>query len=307
MFKKSAGLFCALALSFASVAYAQTDAALTASVKTKLAADDTVKAARVNVTTVDHIVTLSGVVATSAEKDRALAIAKDTTGVASVVDKLTVNATAATTGKTTAEKAAGGVAKGVDKGAEGVAKGADKSAEGVAKGAHATAGAVDKSKDKVGDAAEKTGDALGTAAKATGKAVGTAARKTADAIGVGADKTKEATAKAGDKTADATTKAGAKTKNATEKAGDKTKDAVSSADDKASADVTDAAITSAVKTKLLGDGKTPGLKIDVDTNDGVVTLSGDVPTGAEHLNALRLARGTKGVKRVVDKITVAAK
>src|SRR5215207_1131083 len=101
MFKKSAGLFCAMALSFASVAYAQTDAALTASVKTKLAADDTVKARRVNVTTVDHVVTLSGVVGSIVEKDRALAIAKDTTGVSSVVDKLTVNATAATTGKTT--------------------------------------------------------------------------------------------------------------------------------------------------------------------------------------------------------------
>jgi len=299
MFKKSAGLFCALAFSFASAAYAQTDAALTASVKTKLAADDTVKAAGVNVTTVDHVVTLSGVVGTRVEKDRALAIAKDTTGVTSVVDRLTVSATASTagtTGKTTAEKAAGGVEKG-----------ADKSAEGVAKGAHATAGAVDKSKDKVGDAAEKTGDALGTAAKATGDAVGTAARKTADAIGAGAEKTKEATAKAGDKTSDATTKAGAKTKDATEKAGDKTKDAVSSSDDHAGAEVTDAAITSAVKTKLLGDGKTPGSKIDVDTNDGVVTLTGDVATGAEHLTALRLARATKGVKRVVDKITVAGK
>jgi len=296
MFKKSAGLFCALALSFASVAFAQTDTALTASVKTKLASDDTVKAARVTVTTVDHVVTLSGVVGSRVEKERALAIAKDTTGVTSVVDKLRVDATAATTGKTTAEKAAGCVEKGADKGAEGVAK-----------GAHATAGAVDKSKDKVGEAAEKTGDALGTAAKATGKAVDTAAHKTADAVGAGADKTKEATAKAGDKTGDATAKAGAKTKDATEKAGEKTKDAVSSADDKAGPAVTDAAITSAVKTKLLGDGKTPGLKIDVDTKDGVVTLTGDVATGAEHLSALRLARGTNGVKRVVDKITVAGK
>src|SRR4029453_2099412 len=104
-------------------------------------------------------------------------------------------------------------------------------------------------------------------------------KKTADAVDGGADKTKEATAKAGDKTAAATTKAG-----------DKTKDAVSSADDKGGPAVTDAAITSAVKTKLLGDGKAPGLKIDVDTNDGVVTLTGDVATGGEHLTALRLAR-----------------
>ena len=71
--------------------------------------------------------------------------------------------------------------------------------------------------------------------------------------------------------------------------------------------MSDAAVTASVKSRLLGDGKTPGLKIDVDTQDGVVTLSGDVPTSAAHLEALRLARGTKGVKHVVDKITVAGK
>jgi len=283
MSKKSAGLFCALALSFATVAYAQTDATLTASVKTKLAADDMVKASAVNVDTNEHIVTLTGVVASKAARERAVAIAKGTTGVTSVVDKLTISETAATTGKSNADKAAGGVEKGVDK-----------SADAVGTAAHKTAGAVDKSKDKVGDAAEKTGDALGTAAKKTGEAVGTAAHKTAEAVSGGADKT-----------ADATAKAGEKTKEATEKAGKKTNDAIG--DDKAAAPVTDAAVTAAVKTKLLGDGKTPGLQLDVDTNEGVVTLTGQVPTAAAQLEALRLARSTKGVKRVVDKITVAGK
>jgi len=298
MLKKSAGILCALALSFATVAYAQTDATLTASVKTKLAADEIVKATNVSVTSVDHVVTLTGVVGSKAEKDRAMMIARDTTGVTSVVDKLTIKPMSAD-GKTTAEKAAGGVEKG-----------ADKSAGAVGTAAHKTAGAADKSKDKVGEAAEKTGDALGTAAKATGKAVGTAAKKTGEAVGVGADKTKEATAKAADKTAEGTAKAADKTKEKTEAAGDKTKDAMSGTGDKAGeagAVVSDAAITSAVKTKLVGDGKTPGLKIDVDTDGGVVTLSGEVDTATQHASALRLARSTKGVKRVVDKITVAAK
>jgi len=284
MSKKSAGLFCALALSFATVAYAQTDATLTASVKTKLAADETVKASAVNVSTNEHVVTLSGTVASKAAKDRAIEIAKSTTGVTSVVDKITVHEMAATTGKSEADKAAGGVEKG-----------ADKSADAVGTAAHKTAGAVDKSKDKVGEAAEKTGDALGTAAKKTGGAVETAAKKTGDAVSGGADKT-----------AHAADKAGEKTKEATEKAGKKTDDAVSG-DHNATAPVSDAAVTAAVKSKLLGDGKTPGLSIDVDTDDGVVTLSGNVATSAAHLEALRLARGTKGVKRVVDKITVAGK
>jgi len=284
MSKKSAGLLCALALSFATTAYAQTDATLTASVKTKLAADDTVKASSVHVTTNEHVVTLSGAVPSKAAKDRAIAIAKSTTGVTTVVDKLTVSETAATTGKSNSDKAAGGVEKGVDK-----------SADAVGTAAHKTAGAVDKSKDKVGDAAEKTGDALGTAAKKTGAAVGTAAKKTGEAVSGGADKTAEATDKAGEKT-----------KDATDKAGKKTNDAMSG-DQKATAPVSDAAVTAAVKSKLLGDGKTPGMAVNVDTDDGVVTLSGDVPTAAAHVEALRLARGTKGVKRVVDKLTVAGK
>ena len=71
--------------------------------------------------------------------------------------------------------------------------------------------------------------------------------------------------------------------------------------------VTDASITTAVKTKLLGDGETPGLKINVDTEDGVVTLHGDVANAEARAEAVRLARTTKGVKRVVDKLTVGGK
>lgn len=287
MFKKPTGLFCALALAFTTSVYAQADAALTAAVKTKLAADATVKASNINVSTDGQVVTLSGVVASKAEKDRALMVARGTTGVTSVVDKLTIQGTAAAPGgKTVADKAAGGVEKG-----------ADKSADAVGTAAKKTAGAADKTKDKVGGALEATGDAIGTAAKATGKAVGTAAKKTANAVGVGADKTKEATEKAADNT-----------KRTAERAGDRTQDKVAGADaDKAGAVVSDAAVTSAVKAKLLGDGTTPGLRIDVDTQDGVVTLSGNVATAAEQANALRLARNTRGVKRVVDKMTVAGK
>jgi len=271
MVRKSALILCALALSVATAAFAQTDSALSAHVKTNLAADATVKGSSVKVATEDHVVTLSGTVPSQAVRDRALQIARDTAGVATVVDKLRIGEAA---GKTTAQKAAGGVEKGVDK-----------SADAVGTAAHKSAGAVDKSKEKVGDAAEKTGEAIDTAAKATGKAVGTAAHKTADA-----------TEKAAEKTKDATTSAGHKTKEATSGTAGKTEDAVS-----------DAAITTAVKSKLLGDGKTPGLKVDVDTDNGIVTLNGDVATAEARSEAVRLARSTKGVKRVVDKLTVGGK
>ena len=68
--------------------------------------------------------------------------------------------------------------------------------------------------------------------------------------------------------------------------------------------VTDPALTAAVKSKLLGDPDVSGLKIDVDTENGVVTLTGRVSTQAEKDEALRLARETSGVKSVTDRITV---
>ena len=70
---------------------------------------------------------------------------------------------------------------------------------------------------------------------------------------------------------------------------------------------TDAAITTAVKTKLLADTAVGGLKIDVDTSNHVVTLTGAVHSAAEKAEALRLARTTKGVKSVVSKLTVEPK
>ncbi len=74
--------------------------------------------------------------------------------------------------------------------------------------------------------------------------------------------------------------------------------------DRAGEAVTDAGITGAVKAKLLADQAVSGLAIDVDTNGGVVTLSGEVNTRAEADQAVTLARGTEGVSRVVDKLRV---
>jgi hyperosmotically inducible periplasmic protein len=66
----------------------------------------------------------------------------------------------------------------------------------------------------------------------------------------------------------------------------------------------DATITSALKNKLAADPTTNAAKIDVDTSNGVVTLSGQVPTTAEKSEAERLARNTQGVTQVVNNISV---
>ena len=68
--------------------------------------------------------------------------------------------------------------------------------------------------------------------------------------------------------------------------------------------ITDAAITSEVKTKFLADTAVSGLKIDVDTKDGVVTLNGTVKSNAEANKAVAIARQSAGVKRVVNNLHV---
>ena len=68
--------------------------------------------------------------------------------------------------------------------------------------------------------------------------------------------------------------------------------------------VTDASITSAVKTRLMADDLGRALKIDVDTKDGVVTLNGMVDNKAEADRAMSLARDSAGVKRVVSNLRI---
>lgn len=64
------------------------DTALTAKIKSKMALDDHVKALNLNVDTMGSVVTVSGVVNTQEEKDRALQLARDTAGVTQVVDRI---------------------------------------------------------------------------------------------------------------------------------------------------------------------------------------------------------------------------
>jgi len=183
-----------------SVACAQTDAGITGKVKSKLAADDTVKAYQIDVDTKDKVVTLSGNVDSQAAKDQAVALARGTEGVADVVDNITL---------------AGGSA--------------------AMPGEHPSMG--------------------GEAAPAMG---GNAPNPEPDRpVGTVMD---------------------------------------------------DAAITAAVKAKLLADPTVGGLKIDVDTRNGVVYLTGDhMKSQAEIDMAVKLAKETSGVKSVENKLVIGDK
>src|SRR6266566_3154007 len=206
MQQRFAILISAASLAF-SVACSQSDAGITTAVKAKMITDDTVKASEINVDTHNHVVTLNGTVGSSAEKERAVMIARNTKGVTNVIDDLTIGPVPA-----------------------------------------ATTGAYEqKAEDAAHDAKVKTEDAAHDAK--------------------------------------------VKTENAAEKTGEV---------------ITDAAITSEVKTKFLAEPGVSGLSINVDTNDHVVTLSGNVKSKAEANKAMSIARGTKGVKRVVNHLKMAA-
>ena len=81
-----------------TIACSQSDAGITTAVKSKMAADDTVKAYKVDVDTQNKVVTLSGDVDTEAQRAHAVMIARNTDGVTDVIDQLRVNPTAATSG-----------------------------------------------------------------------------------------------------------------------------------------------------------------------------------------------------------------
>jgi osmotically-inducible protein OsmY len=69
---------------------------------------------------------------------------------------------------------------------------------------------------------------------------------------------------------------------------------------------TDAAITAQVQSSYFADPVVKGMAIDVDTADGVVTLTGTVSSDLEKNRALQAAESVEGVDHVVDQLKVSA-
>jgi hyperosmotically inducible protein len=190
--KKLLGLSCVLALVCAA-ACGRTDAGITSNVKSKLAADETVKAYQVNVDTQDHVVTLSGTVDTLAAKSRAVDLARQADGVRDVIDNIRVNETVATSGRDVDDRAADRVKEGADATAAGTRRAGDATANGIRRGADAVANSTEKAghavqreahDTNVPDKAKEGGDAVNDGAKK----VGNAAKKGAEAVADGAKK-----------------------------------------------------------------------------------------------------------------------
>jgi hyperosmotically inducible protein len=67
---------------------------------------------------------------------------------------------------------------------------------------------------------------------------------------------------------------------------------------------TDASLTAAIKMKLLQEDASAAAKINVTTNNGVVTLSGSVSNVAEAEHAKKVAASQDGVRRVISTLKI---
>ena len=84
------------------------------------------------------------------------------------------------------------------------------------------------------------------------------------------------------------------------------KTSVESAAERMGEKIDDATITANVAARLAGDPDLSALKIDVDTTDGKVTLSGPAPTEAARARAAELAASVKGVTGIDNRLVVTA-
>ena len=67
------------------------EASISAKIMSKMALDDSVKARSIRVSTDHSVVTLSGTVGSTAERNRSVSLARETSGVTRVIDQLTVS------------------------------------------------------------------------------------------------------------------------------------------------------------------------------------------------------------------------
>ena len=68
--------------------------------------------------------------------------------------------------------------------------------------------------------------------------------------------------------------------------------------------VDDLTLSTRVKIELVADPRLGALRLDVSTLDGVVTLTGTVPTQADVDRALAAARRVSGVRDVKSALTI---
>lgn len=150
------------------------------------------------------------------------------------------------------------------------------------------------------NAADKTRAAAAVAVDKTKEVARTAADKTKEVASTVAQKTENTLDRAGATTREATADAGQKVENGAEKAGDKGRNLAA----KTRVAAADTAITTKVKAGLVKEPALESLGIHVETEKGVVMLSGFVNSKDEADKAVKVAKGVTGVTNVKSAIQV---
>jgi osmotically-inducible protein OsmY len=247
------------------------DARITASVQGRFFTSDAVKTTNIDVDTEDGVVMLAGTVPSAEARQEAVKLAQGVAGVSRVEDKLTVAAPGAT--GSAAERAS------ADAGDD-----ADRSPAWITTKIQARYFVNPELKPWNIDVTTSTGGVVTLEGEIDSEA------DRAEAVRIareteGVTDVRDALRLKAEATA-ASRPAGA------------------AATDAASEAITDAWITVKIQSKYFLDPDVKGRNIDVTTNDGVVTLRGEVGTFGERRHAASLARGTDGVREVRDELRV---
>jgi hyperosmotically inducible protein len=152
----------------------------------------------------------------------------------------------------------------------------------------------------VDNAADNTRNAAAVAADKARNAAAVAADKTRSAASTVVEKTKEVASSAADKTRQAAAVVAGKTERATDNVADNSGSVAS----KSGAVVADSVITTKVKADIFKEPELKSMAIHVETEKGVVMLSGFVDKKADADKAVRLAKGVDGVSSVKSAIKV---
>ncbi|MES2755745.1 MAG: BON domain-containing protein [Pseudomonadota bacterium] len=151
-----------------------------------------------------------------------------------------------------------------------------------------------------GVAANRTANAVDNAADNTRNAAAVAADKTRNAAATAIEKTKEVAANVADKTRNAAAVVAGKTDRVADNAADNSAVAAR----KTGAVVADSVITTKVKAEVFKEPELKSMAIHVETEKGVVMLSGFVDSKADADKAVRLAKSVEGVSSVKSAIKV---
>jgi len=148
--------------------------------------------------------------------------------------------------------------------------------------------------------------ALGLAAcgrdddRTVGQQMDTTVNQTEQTAQNAADATREAAQDTQTAARDAAQDAGART----EAMGDEARVDTQAVAQNAQAAVEDAGITARVNAELAKDPNLSAIRIDVDTQDGVVTLTGPVDNEQARERATQIAHNVEGVSRVVNNLNM---